>query len=214
MAPPIRLTIADDHPITRAGLLAHFSGDRAFDVIGEFEDGPSALDGIRALRPAVALIDVRMPGMDGVSIVKAMTEQAMPTAAVMLTGCDSPHYLAAALRAGAKGFVLKSSPLGEISAAVRAAASGATYIDRHAAGVKPGDDAPIGEPISAREREVLMLASRGLPGKDIAKRLYISQRTVQTHLSSIYDKLGARNKTEAMLFALKQGIVIIEEILN
>ena len=132
----------------------------------------------------------------------------------MLTSYDANQYVMAALRAGARGYVLKTATMDTLSRAIRIAARGGFYLDSDvASAVEEGEDF-VPEPVSVREREVLLLAARGLSGKEIASQLFISERTVQTHLASIYDKLGAKNKTEAMLLSLKYGIVTMEELLD
>lgn len=210
----ITLILADDHPLTRAGLMAYLAKESDFDVVGEFADGDSAMNGIRELKPQVALLDIRMPGMDGVSITRKIKEEGLPVVSLMLTSYDAQQYVLSSLRAGARGYVLKSSTADTLARAIRIVARGGLYLDSEVANTveEGGNMSP--EPISAREREVLLLAAKGLSGKEIASKLFISERTVQTHLASIYDKLGARNKTESMLLALKYGVVMLEELLD
>lgn len=162
----------------------------------------------------MALLDIRMPGLDGIAIARKVKEAGIPTASLMLTSYDANQYVMAALRAGARGYVLKTATMDTLSRAIRIAARGGFYLDSDvASAVEEGEDF-VPEPVSVREREVLLLAARGLSGKEIASQLFISERTVQTHLASIYDKLGAKNKTEAMLLSLKYGIVTMEELLD
>ena len=162
----------------------------------------------------MALLDIRMPGLDGIALARKVKEAGIPTASLMLTSYDANQYVMAALRAGARGYVLKTATMDTLSRAIRIAARGGFYLDSDvASAVEEGEDF-VPEPVSVREREVLLLAARGLSGKEIAAQLFISERTVQTHLASIYDKLGAKNKTEAMLLSLKYGIVTMEELLD
>jgi DNA-binding NarL/FixJ family response regulator len=210
----INLILADDHPLTRAGLMAYLAKEQDFNVIGEYSDGESALAGIRELKPQVALLDIRMPGLDGVSITRKIKEEGLPVIALMLTSYDAQQYVLSSLRAGARGYVLKSSSADTLSRAIRIVARGGLYLDSEVANTVEEGENMSPEPISAREREVLLLAAKGLSGKEIASQLFISERTVQTHLASIYDKLGARNKTESMLLALKYGVVMLEELLD
>lgn len=162
----------------------------------------------------MALLDIRMPGLDGIALARKVKEAGIPTASLMLTSYDANQYVMAALRAGARGYVLKTATMDTLSRAIRIAARGGFYLDSDvASAVEEGEDF-VPEPVSVREREVLLLAARGLSGKEIASQLFISERTVQTHLASIYDKLGAKNKTEAMLLSLKYGIVTMEELLD
>jgi DNA-binding NarL/FixJ family response regulator len=210
----IDLILADDHPLTRAGLLAYLAKEQDMNVVGEYADGDSAMEGIRELKPHVALLDIRMPGMDGVSITRRIKEEGLPVTSLMLTSYDAQQYVLSSLRAGARGYVLKSSSSDTLSRAIRIVARGGLYLDSEVASTVEDGENLSPEPISAREREVLLLAAKGLSGKEIASKLFISERTVQTHLASIYDKLGARNKTEAMLLALKFGVVMLEELLD
>lgn len=210
----ITIILADDHPLTREGIKGYLSKEPEFDIVGEYADGDSAWAGIKALKPQVALLDIRMPGLDGISIARKVREEKLPTASLMLTSYDASQYVMAALRAGAHGYVLKTAAVETLSRAVRIAAHGGLFIDSDAANAVEEGKNLGAEPVSAREREVLKLAARGLSGKEIAAKLFISERTVQTHLASIYDKIGARNKTEAMLLALKYGIVTMEELFS
>jgi DNA-binding NarL/FixJ family response regulator len=210
----IELILADDHPLTRAGLLAYLAREQDMNVVGEYADGESAMAGIRELKPHVALLDIRMPGMDGVTITRKIKEEGLPVTALILTSYDAQQYVLSSLRAGARGYVLKSSSADTLSRAIRIVVRGGLYLDSEVANTVEEGENTSPEPISAREREVLLLAAKGLSGKEIASKLFISERTVQTHLASIYDKLGARNKTESMLLALKFGVVMLEELLD
>lgn len=209
----IRVILADDHPMTRAGLAAYLEGERDIDLVGQAVDGDEAWNLIRSASPDVALLDIRMPGADGVSVARKIKTEGLRTAPLMLTSYDSKQYVIASLRAGAKGYILKTTTPEELAQAIRVVAAGGFYLDSEVA-TAVGDHDFMPESLSAREREVLEFAARGLSSKEVAERLFISERTVQTHLASIYDKLGARNKTEAMLLSLKYGIVTLEELLE
>jgi DNA-binding NarL/FixJ family response regulator len=209
----IRVILADDHPLTRAGLRDYIAKERDLVLVGEASDGDEAWDLIERERPDVALLDIRMPGENGVSLARRIKESSLPVIPVMLTSFDAQQYVMASLRAGARGYILKTVTPEELSRAIRVVARGGLYLDGEVArSIEDGDSAF--ESLSGREREVLLYAARGLSSKEIAKDLIISERTVQTHLASIYDKLGARNKTEAMLLALKYGIVALEELIE
>ena len=210
----IRILLADDHPLTRSGIAEFVKRESAFELVAEAEDGAKAWDLIVKLKPDVALLDIRMPGLDGVSVAQKVKSSLLPTAIIMLTSYDAQQYVIASLRAGAKGFVLKTVSPKELTTAINTVAKGGLYLDPEVASVMSGDQDFIPEPLSSREREVLLLAAKGLSSKEVARRLFISERTVQTHLASIYDKLGSRNKTEALLLALKYGVVTLEELLE
>ncbi len=213
MSAKITILLADDHPLTRAGIAEFLRRESSFELVAEAEDGIKAWEQIQALKPDVALLDIRMPGMDGVAVAQKVKNEGLPTATIMLTSYDAQQYVMASLRAGARGFVLKTVSPRELTAAINTVAKGGLYLDPEVASVM-GESDFVPEQLSAREREVLLLAARGLSSKEVAKRLFISERTVQTHLASISDKLGSKNKTEALLLALKYGVVTLEEILE
>ncbi len=210
---PVRVFLADDHPLTRAGISAYLAQESSVELVGEAEDGETAWKLISEIRPDVALLDIRMPGEDGVAVARRVKESGLPVAVVMLTSYDAQQYVLASLRAGARGFILKTATPEEITRAIITVAKGGFYLDSEVASAM-GDGEFSPEQLSAREREVLILASKGFSSKEVAARLFISERTVQTHLASIYDKLGAKNKTEALLLALKYGVVTLEELLE
>ncbi len=209
----VKILLADDHPLTRAGIAEFLKREKSFELVAEADDGQKAWELIQKLRPDVALLDIRMPELDGVSVALKSRNEGIPTAIIMLTSYDAQQYVIASLRAGAKGFVLKTVSPKELTNAINTVAKGGLYLDPEVASTIAEDDF-IPEPLSVREREVLLLAAKGLSSKEVAKRLFISERTVQTHLASIYDKLGSRNKTEALLLALKYGVVTLEELLE
>ena len=209
----VRILLADDHPLTRSGIAEFVRREETFELVAEAEDGFDAWEKIKELRPDVALLDIRMPGYDGVAVAQKVKNEGMNTAIVMLTSYDAQQYVIASLRAGASGFVLKTVSPKELTTAINTVAKGGLYLDPEVASVMGAQDF-IPEQLSVREREVLLLAAKGLSSKEVAKQLFISERTVQTHLASIYDKLGSRNKTEALLLALKYGVVTLEELLE
>ena len=209
----VRILLADDHPLTRSGIAEFVRREETFELVAEAEDGAEAWEKIKELRPDVALLDIRMPGYDGVAVAQKVKNEGMNTAIVMLTSYDAQQYVIASLRAGARGFVLKTVSPKELTTAINTVAKGGLYLDPEVASVM-GEQDFIPEQLSVRDREVLLLAAKGLSSKEVAKQLFISERTVQTHLASIYDKLGSRNKTEALLLALKYGVVTLEELLE
>jgi DNA-binding NarL/FixJ family response regulator len=210
---PIRIVLADDHPLTRAGIAEYLKRESSLELLGEAEDGLKAWQLIQELKPDVALLDIRMPGLDGVAVAQKVKEAGLQTATIMLTSYDAQQYVMASLRSGARGFVLKTVSPKELTAAIATVARGGLYLDPEVASVM-GEREFDPEQLSTREREVLVLAAKGLSSKEVAGKLFISERTVQTHLASIYDKLGSKNKTEALLLALKYGVVTLEELLE
>jgi DNA-binding NarL/FixJ family response regulator len=208
----IRVFLADDHPMTRSGIAAYIAKDPGMTLVGEAADGVEAWEKIQEILPQVVLMDIRMPREDGVQVVRKIKESGLSTFSLMLSSYDAQQYVMASLRAGAKGYILKTATPEELARAVRTVAGGGVYLDREISRAMEDDYVP--EDLSSREREVLLYAAKGLSSKQVAQELFISDRTVQTHLASIYDKLGAKNKTEAMLLALKYGVVTLEDLIE
>ena len=210
---PISIVIADDHPLTRSGLVEWVKHNTRYEMLAEVEDGLAAWEAIERLKPDVALLDIQMPGLDGIAVVKKMKERGLKTRAIMLTSFKAQPYVMASLMAGAGGFILKTSAVRELDNAVSQVMGGQLYLDSQVGDIlKDREQAP--EPLTAREREVLLLASRGFSIKDSASKLFITERTVQAHLTSIYTKFNCRSKSEALLVALKFGLLSLEELLQ
>ncbi len=206
----IRILLADDHPLTRAGLSAWLKDEPDFELVAEAEDGDAAWRAVCDVAPDVALLDIEMPQANGIQVAERIREAKLPVRVVMLTAYRAQQYVMASLRAGATGFVLKSAPFDQIRAAIVAASEGRFYLDTSVS----LSDAERFEPVelSPREKEVLLFTAQGLPGHKVAAELVITERTVQAHLASVYNKLGAKNKTEAILIALKRGILFLDEL--
>ena len=204
-----RILLADDHPLTRAGLAAWLESEEEFELTGQSFDGESAWSDILRLLPDVALLDIEMPGANGIEIARRVRKKRLPVGVLMLTAWNAQQYVMASIQAGAKGYVLKTAPFEQLRQAIYDVARGVFYIDPS---VSLAENLEPVESLSAREKEVLLLVAQGLPGHAVAKRLSITERTVQAHLTSTYDKLRARNKTEAILLALKRGIVMLDEL--
>ena len=205
----IRILLADDHPLTRSGLAAWLEKEEGMELAGLASDGESAWRAVLDLKPDLAMLDIEMPGGSGIEIAARIKKEGLRTNVLILTAYSAHQYVMASVRAGAKGFILKSAPLEELRKAVFDTAAGIFYLDPSVSLVN--DEEPS-EELSPREREVLILAGQGLPASEVGSLLSITERTVAAHLTSIYGKLGARNKTEAILLALKKGIVLLEEL--
>ena len=205
----IRILLADDHPLTRAGLVAWLENEKEFELIGQAFDGESAWRDILSMSPDVILLDIEMPGINGIEVARRIRKERLPVGVLMLTAWNAQQYVMASIQAGAKGYVLKTAPFEQLRKAICDVARGIFYIDPS---VSLAENLEPVESLSAREKEVLLLAAQGLPGHAVAKRLSITERTVQAHLTSAYGKLGARNKTEAILLAFKRGIVMLDEL--
>ena len=212
----IRLMLADDHRMLREGLRRSMI-DQGFDVVGEARDGDEAVRLAAELAPDVILMDVTMPGMDGVEATRQIKQAQPEVRIVMLTMHADQEVLAAAIRAGASGYLVKDCSTEEIANAVRMANSGETALSPQLAASMLDEvrrmDQPHGDDdriITRREEEVLQLIADGCSTPEVADRLFISQKTVKNHLASIYQKLDARDRTQAVLRAVRMGIVHLD----
>jgi len=207
----VRILLADDHPVVRDGLALMLSTQPDFEVVGAVESGRAALEQAQALQPDVVLLDLEMPEMDGVEALRALQAVCPGARALVFTAFDTDERILAALRAGARGYLLKGAPRDELFNAVRVVSQGGSLLQpvvaskllqRMAAPVEPPADA-----LTGREQEVLQLLAEGKANKEIAAALVISERTVKFHVSSILSKLGAGNRTEAVRLAVQRGMV-------
>jgi two-component system, NarL family, response regulator LiaR len=201
----IRVVLADDHALVREGTAELLERAGGFRVVGQAADGAEAVQLVTALRPDVLVIDLAMPGMDGLEATRRSLSVAPRTAVLVLSAHEDEPYVRAMLEAGALGYLSKSARGHELVAAVRAVAAGETVLSgRVASTVLSGGS---GSPLTPRELDMLRAAARGLGNKQIADELGISARTVQTHLTRVFGKLGVSSRTEAVLKAMKLGLV-------
>lgn len=204
----VGILIADDHPVVRIGLRGMLDGERDFEVVGEAENGEEAVGLAERLKPAVVLMDLRMPGLDGVAATARIRERSPDAHVLVLTTSDSGADILRAIEAGATGYVLKDAPREELFRAVRAAAEGKSVLAPSAAAhLMQRVRWPAEEALSGREVEVLGLVAQGKSNKDIAGELWISEATVKSHLLRIYDKLGAKDRASAVVAAMRRGIL-------
>ncbi len=215
---PIRVVVADDQELVRAGFCVILNTADGISVVGEAANGVQAVAQAAEHRPDVVLMDVRMPEMDGLEATRLITTAQPAPKVVMLTTFDLDDYVYAALRAGASGFLLKDSPRADLIAAVRAAAAGnallAPSVTRRlieAFARRPAEMLPSPAQlasITAREQDVLMLIARGRSNAEIATALYVSEATVKTHVGSLLAKLGLRDRVQAVILAYETGLVV------
>jgi DNA-binding NarL/FixJ family response regulator len=210
----LRLVIADDERLVRAGYRMILRGEPDIEVVGEASDGLEAVDMARRLRPDVVLMDVRMPRLDGIGATKRIVAMASAPAVLVVTTFDLDEYVYEALRAGACGFLLKDAPEEQLVAALRGAPDGISLLSpvvtrrlvEAFARPVPSDLPAIGE-LTTREREVFVLVARGLSNAEIAGDLVIGETTVKTHVSRLLMKLGLTSRTQAVVVAYESGLL-------
>ena len=209
MTPAIRVLLVDDHPVVRQGLRALLSTQDGIEVVGEADDGEAAVAAAERLSPDVVLMDVVMPGMDGVEALRRIGERRPQTRVVMLTSYADERRAMEAIDAGASGFLLKDASPRDVAAAIRAAHRGEAVLHPSVAAKllaerrrPPAAHADL----TARELEVLRLIARGLQNKQIAAQLHVSEKTVKTHVSAILRKLDVTDRTQAAMYAVREGL--------
>jgi DNA-binding NarL/FixJ family response regulator len=219
MTAPVRVVIADDHDLLRDGVTAILGADPGIEVVGEASSGPSAVAAAAALAPDVVLMDVEMPGGDGLTATRQILDRCPRTRVLVLTTFDLDEYVLEALRAGASGFLLKTTPSAALVSAVRACAAGETllapsvtrrlvetYVRQPV--VPTEGTVPAGlEQLTDRELDVLRALARGLSNVEIGRELYLAETTVKTHVTHILAKLGLRDRVQAVILAYESGLV-------
>ena len=204
----LRLLVADDHPVVRDGIVGMMASDPAIEVVGEASDGAEAVGLARALDPDVVLMDLRMPGTDGVAAIRELARLGVRARVVVLTTYDSEADVLPAIEAGATGYLLKDAPRDELLRAVHAAAAGRAVLAPSAASHLVGRiRAPEQALLSARELEVLNLVADGATNRAAGERLHLSEATVKTHLLSIYAKLGVSDRAAAVAVGFRRGLL-------
>jgi DNA-binding NarL/FixJ family response regulator len=213
MSPPIRILLADDHPIVRDGLAAILGTQPDFAVVGQASTGAEAVSLAAQLHPAVILLDLEMPGMDGVEALRRIRALKSDAQIIVFTAFDSDERIVGAVQAGAKGYLLKGAPRDELFKAIRVVSEGGSLLQPVVASKlmqhisHQNQNTPWEEPLTGREMDVLQLLAQGRSNKEIGASLVISERTVKFHVSSILGKLAASNRTEAVTIAAQRGLV-------
>ncbi|MGN6754177.1 MAG: response regulator [Intrasporangium sp.] len=211
----LRVLIVDDHRVVRAGLTAFLGTEDGIEVVGEAADGRAALDEIAVLEnrgrlPDVVLMDVQMPRLDGVEATRQVRSRWPGVEVVVVTSFTETDTVRAALEAGASGYVLKDAEASDVADAIRAAAAGEMRLDPAVAKALTAALRPtrsVTETLTGREREVLVLVASGVTNREIGRRLGVAERTARTHVSNILGKLGLRSRTQAALWAVREGLV-------
>jgi len=208
----IRIVLVDDHPVVREGLRGMLTGQPDFELVGEANDGVEAVDLAHRLKPDVLLMDLQMPGMDGVTAIEQIKAQRAEAQILVLTTFDRDAHIVRAIEAGATGYLLKDAPREDLFRAVRAAARGESVLaPAVAARLMTQVRTPQEESLTAREIEVLEWVSKGHTNKQVGKALHISEATVKTHLIHIFGKLGVDDRTAAVTAALERGILTLDD---
>lgn len=208
----IKILVADDHPMLREGLVAVLDTQDDFEVVGEASDGAEAVRLAGELLPDVILLDLEMPGTDGVAALERLREDGSESRAIVFTAYDTDERILGSLRAGARGYLLKGASRREIFSAIRTVYAGGTLLQpgvtsKLLASMSRDERREEIDPLTPRELEVLALLARGHKNAEIAGQLFITERTVKFHVSSLMRKLGAENRTEAASIAAQRGLI-------
>jgi NarL family two-component system response regulator LiaR len=219
---PIRILLADDHAFVRQGTRELLDKQPDLEVVAEAGDGREAVQLAIKRRPDVVIMDFSMPYLNGIEATRQIKAVAPSIAILVLTAYDSEQYIFAFLEAGAAGYLLKDVSVDELVRAIRAVHAGESIlhpaitrkvIGRFAQPIDKGGSSSGSDQVTGRELEVLRLAARGLSNRDISRTLDISVRTVQTHLSNVFNKMGVGSRTEAVMFGLRNGLITMEDTL-
>lgn len=208
MSEPIRVLLVDDHPVVRQGLRTFLDLQDDITVVGEAADGAGCVAAARRLSPDVVLLDLRMPGSDGVAALRGLRADGNPARVLVITSFPEPAAVLPAVRAGASGYVYKDVDPPALAAAIRAVHAGHVLLHPDVARLlAAGEAAPAGVRLTAREHQVLAEIAHGRSNREIARALALSEKTVKTHVSAILTKLGVQDRTQAALYAVRTGLV-------
>jgi DNA-binding NarL/FixJ family response regulator len=211
----IRVLVADDHPLARAGMVRALARDPGIEIVGEAEDGQTALDMARTLEPDVLVLDLRMPGLGGTVVLERLRGELPDVRALVVTASESPEAVLDSVAAGAAGYLSKGASGEELRQAVIATYGGGSVISpdlarhllREVAGAARGQGSSVRPVLNSRELDILRLVSRGMTDNEIGAELYLSPRTVQNHLSRMREKIGVRRRSELARWAVEHAIV-------
>lgn len=216
-----KILVADDHPLVREALIRVFSNQKDMEVVGEAADGEEAIKLASQLKPDVLVMDIMMPKIDGLQASRKIKQMSPSTAILILTAYDDDSYVLGLLEAGAAGYLMKSARGQDLVEAVRSIRAGESVLHpkiiekllrRAVTGPVKVEERKIKEPLTAREKEMLRLVAAGMSNKEIAERLCLSLRTVKAHLSNIFNKMNVASRSEALVEALKVGLITLDDI--
>jgi len=210
----VRLLITDDHDVVRQGLRLYLKRDPEIDVVGEASDGYEAVELARSLKPDVVLMDLLMPRMDGIEATEKIKAELPEVEVVALTSVLEDASVSGAIRAGAIGYLLKDTKAEELCRAIKGAAAGQVQLAPEAAArlMREVRVPESSEDLTERETGVLKRVARGRANKEIARDLFVEERTVKSHVTSILRKLGVKSRTQAALYAVRTGLITVDEL--
>lgn len=214
----IRILIADDHPVVQDGLVAVLNTQPDFEIIGLAATGVEVLQMVEIHHPDIVLLDLEMPDMDGLEVLERLRNEHPRVRSIVFTAFDTDERIVGAVKAGAKGYLLKGVPSQDLFEAIRTVSAGGSLLQPvvasklidHVSGASFENEDSLAS-LTEREMDVMELLAQGKTNKEIAVKLVISERTVKFHVSSIFNKLGAGNRTEAVTIAARQGLVILQD---
>lgn len=206
---PIRILVADDHPVVQAGLTSMLNSNDGIEVVGSASSGTEALKILEQKRPDILLLDLRMPGMNGIETLTAMQKMNTTARAIVLTSFETDENIYRAVRAGAQGYLLKDAPQEQMLDAIKSVHAGKRFIPKEIAARLA--DRMLRSNLTARELEILEMLAKGLTNKQIGCALTISENTVRNHLKCVMSKLEVSDRTEAVAVAIQQGILQIRD---
>lgn len=209
----ITVVVADDHPIVRRGVIQVFEDEEDLEVVGECEDGETALETIQRTKPDVAIIDLRMPKLDGLEVLRRLRQHGLDTRVILLTGNLSDGDVVEAMRLGVKGIVLKEMAPKLLVQSVKKVAAGGVWIEKDAVSramekmlAQEARTAVVRETLTRREIEIVRMVTSGMSNREIAEKLFISEGTVKSHLHAIYEKLNLKSRLQLAAYAREKGL--------